>query len=62
VGQKPLTPELIDSVLARDLDDMEPRCTRHGSHAKALADLLHVRCADIRAFLAGRLPPSQTQE
>jgi cystathionine beta-lyase/cystathionine gamma-synthase len=50
------------SVLARDLDDLEPRLTRHGYHAKALADLLQVQPADIRAFLAGRLPASRTQE
>jgi hypothetical protein len=62
VGQKPITPDLIESVLARDLDDLEPRLTRHGYNAKTLADLLNVRPADIRAFLAGRLPPSRTQE
>jgi hypothetical protein len=60
IGQKPLTPELIESVLARDLDDLELRLTRHGYHVKTLADLLHVRPADIHAFLAGRLPPSRT--
>jgi hypothetical protein len=62
IGQKPLTPELIESVLARDLDDLESRLTRHGYNAKALAELLQVRPTDIRAFLAGRLPPSRTQE
>jgi hypothetical protein len=48
--------------LARDLDDLEPRLTRHGYHVKALADLLHVRPTGIRAFLEGRLPPSRPQE
>jgi hypothetical protein len=60
-GQKPLTPDLIESVLARDLDDLEPRLTRHGYNANALADLRQVRPTDIRAFLAGQLPPSRTQ-
>jgi cystathionine beta-lyase/cystathionine gamma-synthase len=59
VGQKPLTPELFESMLARDVKDLEPRLTRHGYHAQALADLLNVRRADIRAFLAGRLPSSR---
>ena len=62
IVQKPLTPELIESVLARDLDELEPRLTRHGYNVKALADLLEVRPTDILAFLAGRLPPSRTQE
>jgi hypothetical protein len=62
VGQKPLTPELIESTLTQDVNDLEPRFTRHGYHAQALADLLNVRRADIRASLAGRLPPSRMQE
>jgi hypothetical protein len=62
VGQKPLTPEFIAGVLARDLDDLEPRVTRHGYNVRALADLLHGRPVAIRSFLAGRLPPSRTQE
>jgi hypothetical protein len=49
-------------VLARDLDDLEPRLTLHGYHVNTLADLLRVRPTDIRAFLAGRLPPSRTQD
>jgi hypothetical protein len=59
VGQKPLTLELIASLLARDVDDLQPRLTRHGYYAQALADLLNVRRADIHALLAGRLPPSR---
>jgi hypothetical protein len=62
VGQKLLTSELIKSMLVRDVDDLESRFTRHGYHVQALADLLNVRRVDIRAFLAGRLQPSRTQE
>jgi hypothetical protein len=62
IWQKRLTPALIESVLAQALDDLESRLTRHGYHARALADLLWVRPADIHAFLAGRLPTSRTQE
>lgn len=56
IGQKPLTPKLIETVLARDLDDLEPHLSRHGYNVKALAELLHVRPTDVRAFRAGRLP------
>src|SRR5215831_1806792 len=58
---RPVPTHWIESVLARDLDDLEPHLMRHGYNAKALADLLNVRPAEIRAFLAGRLPPSRTQ-
>src|SRR5262245_40283573 len=52
----------IESVLARDLDDLEPHLMRHGYNAKALADLLNIRPAEIRAFLAAAYPTSRTQE
>ena len=61
-GQKPITPEIIESILAQGLDDMEPTLARHGYGAKALADLLHVRPTEIRAFLRGRLPAGRAQE
>jgi hypothetical protein len=62
VRQKPLTLELIESVLARDLNDLEPHLTRHRDNVKVLAELLNVRPAEIRAFLVGQLPPSCTHE
>jgi type II secretory pathway predicted ATPase ExeA len=61
-GQKPVTPDIISSVLARGLDDVEPTLARHGYSAKALAEVLQVRPAEMRAFLRGRLPAGRTQE
>jgi hypothetical protein len=61
-GQKPVTPEVIASVLARGLDDIEPTLARHGYTAKTLADVLHMPSAEMRAFLRGRLPPGRAQE
>jgi type II secretory pathway predicted ATPase ExeA len=61
-GQKPITPEVINMALVNDLDDLEPRLTRHGYHVKALSEVLNVRPREIRSFLQGRLPPSRTQE
>jgi type II secretory pathway predicted ATPase ExeA len=62
VGQKPVTIEIIDSVLAADLDAMEATLTRYGYNARALAELLNARPAEIRAFLHGQLAPGRTQE
>lgn len=62
VGQKPVGAEVIDTVLAKDLDGLEPRLTRQGYNVKALADLLNAKPAEVRSFLRGKLPPSQTQE
>jgi type II secretory pathway predicted ATPase ExeA len=61
-GQKPITPEVIHMALVNDLDDLEPRLTRHGYNVKALSEVLNVRPREIRSFLQGRLPPSRTQE
>jgi type II secretory pathway predicted ATPase ExeA len=62
VGAHPITAEIIDNVLAADLDALEATLTRNGYSARALAELLNVRPAEIRAFLHGQLAPGRTQE
>jgi type II secretory pathway predicted ATPase ExeA len=62
VGQKPVSAELIDTVIAKDIDDLEPRLTRQGYHMKALAELLSAKPAEIRLFLRGQLTTGRTQE
>jgi hypothetical protein len=41
---------------------LEATLTRYGYNARALAELLNVRPAEIRAFLDGQLAPGRTQE
>jgi hypothetical protein len=62
VGQRPVTVEIIESVLAVDLEALEATLTRHGYSPRALAEMLNVRPAEIRAFLHGQLAPGRTQE
>lgn len=62
IGQKPVTVDVVDSVLSADLDALEATLTRNGYNARALAELLNVRPAVIRAFLHGQLTPGRTQE
>ena len=62
VGQKPVTLEVIEAVLAADIDALEATLTRYGYSTRALADLLNVRPAEIRSFLHGQLAPGRTQE
>jgi len=61
-GQKPVTPDIIDNVLAKGLNDVEPTLARYGYTDRAVADLLHVRPTEVRAFLRGRLPAGRAQE
>ena len=62
IGQKPVTAEVVENVLAHSLNDLEPRLSRHGYNAKVLAELLNVRAAEVRSFLHGQLPPGRTQD
>jgi type II secretory pathway predicted ATPase ExeA len=62
VGQKPVTPAIIEIVLAVGLNDLEPRLIRYGYNTKVLASLLNVRTAEVRSFLHGQLPPGRTQD
>jgi hypothetical protein len=61
-GHKPVTPEIITSVLATSLDALAPTLARHGYSARAVVELLHVRQAEIRALLRGCLPAGRVQE
>ena len=63
VGQKPVTVEVIASILAKDIDELEPRLTRHGYNAKVLAEVLNAKpreiarsapCCGGNSHLAGR--------
>jgi type II secretory pathway predicted ATPase ExeA len=62
VGQKPITTEVIESILAKDIDDLEPRLTRHGYNAKVLGEVLNAKPREIRALLRGQLPAGRAQE
>src|SRR3546814_18624865 len=52
---KPVTAEIVEQVLSRAIDYLEPTLTRNGYNAGALASQLNPRPSDIRAFLAGTL-------
>jgi type II secretory pathway predicted ATPase ExeA len=62
VGQKPVSAEMIESVLAQDINGLESTLTRHGYSFKVVADLINVRPAEIRSFLQGRLTATRAQE
>jgi hypothetical protein len=62
VAQKPVTVEVITSILAKDINDLEPRLTRQGYNAKVLAEVLNAKPREIRALLRGQLAPGRAQE
>jgi hypothetical protein len=62
VGQKPVGADMIENVLAKDINGLEPRLTRQGYNAKVLAELLNAKPREIRSFLSGQLASGRTQE
>jgi type II secretory pathway predicted ATPase ExeA len=58
----PVSEAVVESVLAKDIDGLEQRLTRHGYNIKALALTVNVQPKTIRAFLRGKLSPGQSQE
>ena len=53
---------MIDNVLAKDINGLEPRLTREGYNVKVLAELLNAKPREIKEFLRGQLAPRRTQE
>jgi hypothetical protein len=62
IGGKPVTLEVVESVLCKDINEMEPTLTRHSYTPRVVADLLNVHVAEVKKFLRGQLAPGRTQE
>jgi type II secretory pathway predicted ATPase ExeA len=62
IGERVVTLAVVDAVLSRQLDELEPRLTRHGYDVRSIADEFRVKPADVRLFLQGQLDPARTRE
>jgi type II secretory pathway predicted ATPase ExeA len=62
IGERVVTSAVVEAVLSRQLDDLEPRLTRHGYDVRSIADEFRVRPSDVRLFLQGQLDPARTRE
>ena len=51
IGEGTVTAAVVEAVLSRQLDDLEPRLTRHGYDVRSIADEFRVKPADVRLFL-----------
>lgn len=61
-GEKPITATLVESVLSRQLDDLEPILTRHGYRLKDMVEQFDAKPAEIRALFNNQLDPARTAE
>jgi len=61
-GENPVTVALVESVLSRQLDDLEPTLTRHGFRLKDMVEQFDAKQAEIRALFTNQLDPARTAE
>lgn len=59
-GEKPITATLVESVLSRQLDDLEPTLTRHGYRLKDMVEQFDAKPAEIRALFNNQLGKVRT--
>lgn len=61
-GVAPVSAELVESVLSRQIDDLEPTLTRHGYRVKDLVEQFHIKPAEVRALFANQLDQARAKE
>lgn len=62
LGEKRVSAEVVEQVLSRAIDELEPTLTRNGYDVSALIVLLHAKPGEVRDFLAGNLAGDRTRE
>jgi type II secretory pathway predicted ATPase ExeA len=61
-GEQPISATLVESVLSKQLNDLEPTLTRHGYQVKDLVAQFNVKPAEVRALFSGQLEPGRATE
>ena len=59
---KPVTADVVESMLSGSLDDLEPTLTRHGYKQKDLVEQFGAKPAEIKALFSNTLDPERTTE
>lgn len=62
VGEKPVTVQLLESVVATGQDDLEARLARWGYSARSVADQFNTHPAEIKRLFRGELSPARQAE
>ncbi|NMQ30076.1 AAA family ATPase [Candidatus Accumulibacter phosphatis] len=61
-GVKPIDAAIVETVLSRRIDDLEPQLTRHGYDVRALCEQFEAKPVEIRELLRGTLNPQRSTE
>lgn len=62
VNEKPISTEIIFTVLSKAIDNLEAKLTRLGYDHKSIAGLLNVSPGEARQFMSGQLDTSRSSE
>lgn len=61
-SEKPVTEAIVESVLSKQIDDLEPTLTRHGYTPTVLSEMLGMKPGEIRALFKRTLEPDRARE
>lgn len=61
-GEQPVSAEIVESVLSKQLDDLEPTLTRHGYRLRDLSELVGAKPDEIKALFRNHLEPNRARE
>jgi type II secretory pathway predicted ATPase ExeA len=62
IGTKPIDASVVEAVLSRQLNDLEPQLTRSGYDVRSLAEQCDAKPSEIRQLLRGDLDPGRSRE
>ena len=62
MGEKPITADIIQSILSQQMNDLEPTLTRSGYNVKSLAEQFNTKPAEIRLLFRGQLDAGRAQD
>jgi type II secretory pathway predicted ATPase ExeA len=62
IGEKPVSYDIVESVLSRQIDDLEPTLTRNGYRLKDLTEQFDAKPAEIKALFSNTLESTRTAE
>ena len=61
-GARTVDATVVETVLSRRIDDLEPQLIRHGYDARALCEQFDAKPAEIRQLFRGGLSPQRSAE
>jgi type II secretory pathway predicted ATPase ExeA len=62
IGGRPVTTDVVELILPKDINEMQATLTRHGYGPKALSDVLDINHSEARRLLRGQVPAARMQE